>query len=35
VIIDNSGDDSDRGKGLIRFWKEPQDWTQDNTDGEC
>jgi hypothetical protein len=35
VVIGDSGDDSDGEKWLIRFWKGPQDWTQDNADGKC
>jgi hypothetical protein len=34
-VVDDSGDDADGEKWLIRFWKGPQDWTQHNSDGQC
>jgi hypothetical protein len=34
VVIGDSGDDADAEKGLISFWKGPQEWTQDNTVGQ-
>jgi hypothetical protein len=35
VVINDYGDDADREKWLIRFWKGPHDWTQDNSDAQC
>jgi hypothetical protein len=34
-VVDDSGDDAEGEKWFIRFWNGPQDWTQDNTDGQC
>jgi hypothetical protein len=35
VVTGDSGDDADGEKGPISFWKGQQDWTQDNTVGQC